>query len=237
MRTFANVPMPRAVDGRPPVISDPFNLPGWPGYDPDHRAHRSGDWFYRIAAAHYHGGSHYEILPGTTALAVLPGVVLYAELNYEAWLHAKSKNKADHCTGYVVVLDHGDGLRTAYHHLSRVDVDPGQSVAAGAELGLVGGSPNRAGFDPGTPGVVHLHGPDVILVKPGHHDGPTFDPQRAGLYVDPRPYLKGAKILDHREPVWVPPAPTATDLAEHPELAIAVQAAHALAGAALDFLG
>ena len=40
--------------------------------------------------------------------------------------------------GNVVVVDHGNGLATAYGHLSRTDVRVGQRVARGARLGLVG---------------------------------------------------------------------------------------------------
>lgn len=40
--------------------------------------------------------------------------------------------------GNVVVVDHGDGLATAYGHLSRIDVRVGQRVERGGRLGLVG---------------------------------------------------------------------------------------------------
>lgn len=41
-------------------------------------------------------------------------------------------------TGNTVVLDHGYGLTSLYAHLSRVDVKPGDRVARGAQLGLMG---------------------------------------------------------------------------------------------------
>ena len=41
-------------------------------------------------------------------------------------------------SGGTVILDHGGGLFTTYFHLSRIDVTPGQTVAAGGRIGAVG---------------------------------------------------------------------------------------------------
>ena len=40
--------------------------------------------------------------------------------------------------GNLVMLDHGHGLVSAFLHLSRIDVRPGETVARGQQLGLVG---------------------------------------------------------------------------------------------------
>ena len=67
--------------------------------------------------------------------------------------------------GTLVVIDHGDGLRTVYAHLSQLNVDPGESVERGELLGLVGST----GFSTGP----HLH----------------FEVLRNGALRDPIAYL------------------------------------------------
>ena len=47
--------------------------------------------------------------------------------------------------GYYVILDHGGGYQTLYAHMSRIDVVPGQQVAQGEQLGLIGRTGNTTG--------------------------------------------------------------------------------------------
>ncbi len=51
--------------------------------------------------------------------------------------------------GYIVILDHGDGLQTYYAHLRKILVDPGQEVTTGDILGYMGRTGDSTGY--------HLH--------------------------------------------------------------------------------
>jgi murein DD-endopeptidase MepM/ murein hydrolase activator NlpD len=72
-----------------------------------------------------HYGADLAAPIGTPVVAPAPGVVSFAEtgLHYE---------------GGLIMIDHGQGLVTAYLHLSKVDVAAGQTVAAGQHIGAVG---------------------------------------------------------------------------------------------------
>lgn len=67
--------------------------------------------------------------------------------------------------GNAVGIDHGNGFVTWYGHASRLLVSPGQSVARGETVALMGTTGNSTG--------PHLH---FIIV-------------RNGAYVDPMGYL------------------------------------------------
>lgn len=47
--------------------------------------------------------------------------------------------------GYNVVIDHGNGMRTLYGHASRLLVSPGQQVARGAVIALIGSTGRSTG--------------------------------------------------------------------------------------------
>lgn len=63
--------------------------------------------------------------------------------------------------GTVIVLDHGGGWQSVYAHLDALDVQPGDSVAAGERIGRVGSTGKATG--------PHVH---VEL----HRDGTRIDP-------------------------------------------------------------
>lgn len=48
-------------------------------------------------------------------------------------------------TGGTILIDHGFGLNTAYSHMARVDVKPGQRVAKGEMIGTVGSTGRSTG--------------------------------------------------------------------------------------------
>ncbi len=68
--------------------------------------------------------------------------------------------------GQVVIVDLGNGYETMYAHLSRIDVKVGQTVAAGARIGLVGSTGHSTG--------PHLH----------------FEVRVRGAAVNPLPALR-----------------------------------------------
>jgi murein DD-endopeptidase MepM/ murein hydrolase activator NlpD len=72
--------------------------------------------------------------------------------------------------GNAIMIDHGAGLFTAYHHLSAIEVAPGQMVNPGDRIGAIGATGLVTG--------PHLHF-EVIL---------------RGIEVDAEPWLSGAEV-------------------------------------------
>ena len=102
----------------------------------------------------YHRGLDYPAGGGTIALAPAAGtVVLAGPLTL---------------TGQTLVIDHGQGVVSAFYHLGRIDLKEGDAVAARAPIGLVG--------DTGIAAEPHLHwgvyvngvavDPSVLLALP-----------------------------------------------------------------------
>jgi lysozyme family protein len=80
----------------------------------------------------FHSGIDYPLPARAPVLAAGPGRVLRAGRLAGGW-------------GTTVVVDHGQGVQTWYSHLSATRVRVGQSVPAGATVGLVGASGNATG--------------------------------------------------------------------------------------------
>jgi murein DD-endopeptidase MepM/ murein hydrolase activator NlpD len=101
-----------------------------------------------------HTGIDIGILRSLDIVAAAPGSVVET-----GWL-----------TGYdgygnVVLVDVGDGYRTQYAHLSKVEVERGQDVVRGERLGLAGCTGSCTG--------THLH----------------FELHENGRPIDPKPFL------------------------------------------------
>jgi murein DD-endopeptidase MepM/ murein hydrolase activator NlpD len=90
--------------------------------------------------------------PGTPIQAPLDGTV------------ARAEDDGDH--GKVIVLEHGNGIETRYHHLGGMSVQPGQRIGRGEIIGTVGATGKVTG--------PHLH----------------FEVRDHGAPIDPAPYLR-----------------------------------------------
>lgn len=78
------------------------------------------------AAGSYHSGIDVARATGTVVVAPADGVVILA---------ARTPFTLE---GNLLMLDHGMGLNSAFLHLSRIDVKPGEHVRQGEAIGLVG---------------------------------------------------------------------------------------------------
>ena len=128
---------------------------------------------YRCLGATYdgHDGTDFRLpdkaaqMRGVFVLAAAAGVVKAVrdgEADFAVGAFDRAKVKGKEC-GNGVLIDHGDGWQTQYCHMRQgsVAVHPGDRVASGGKLGLVGQSGDAA--------FVHLH----LTVR---HDGRAVDP-------------------------------------------------------------
>ncbi|MCB0252327.1 MAG: M23 family metallopeptidase [Anaerolineae bacterium] len=89
-----------------------------------------------IVSQGYHAGhlaidiaSYY----GAKVYASAGGRVVYARFSPDGWL------------GFRVVISHGNGLQTAYNHMSDIYVEEGETVSRGQMIGQVGSTGNSTG--------------------------------------------------------------------------------------------
>ena len=101
----------------------------------------------------FHSGLDFAAVTGTVIHAAAGGLVKSAGFHHDY--------------GWMVEIDHGNGLVTRYAHASRLMVRPGEVVAPGAAIAAVGSTGRSTG--------PHLH----------------FEVLRNGEATDPRRYLAG----------------------------------------------
>jgi murein DD-endopeptidase MepM/ murein hydrolase activator NlpD len=110
----------------------------------------------------FHTGVDISAAMGTPVHAAADGIVYQAE-----WFSGYGK---------LVVVDHGNGVRTWYGHLSRFEVIPGQEIRRGEVLGYSGAT--------GKVTSPHLH----------------FEVRLGGSPVNPYPYLTRSAMLQETHP-------------------------------------
>jgi murein DD-endopeptidase MepM/ murein hydrolase activator NlpD len=103
-----------------------------------------------------HGGWDIATASGTPVLASASGKVIAAGFSNVGY-------------GLHVVLDHGNGLKTLYGHLSQIDVKLNDEITLSTQIGLVGSTGNSTG--------PHLH----------------YEVRLSDVPVDPGPFLDRAR--------------------------------------------
>lgn len=98
---------------------------------------------------------------GTPVSSVAPGTVVYA-----GWLKGY---------GNLIIVDHGEGYHSLMAHLSRLDVEVGNEVEQGEELGLLGDTGSLKG--------AYLY----------------FEIRHRGQALDPAPWLSEESTVESRE--------------------------------------
>lgn len=103
------------------------------GYCPPAQKHVTSDFGFRKWRHHY--GIDLKVNKGDSVKCAFDGVIRI------------TKRARDY--GYYVLVRHYNGLETLYAHLSKIIVNPGDSVKAGAYIGLGGSTGRSTGY--------HLH--------------------------------------------------------------------------------
>jgi murein DD-endopeptidase MepM/ murein hydrolase activator NlpD len=110
----------------------------------------------RLWKTGYHVGADYAAPTGTPIVAVKDGKVL----------EAKNKTIWGPAYGIAAIIDHGNGLKAIYAHMSKVLVKAGEVVKEGQKIGEVGSTGNSTG--------PHLH--LEVRVSPWRYNNKDVDP-------------------------------------------------------------
>lgn len=111
----------------------------------------------------FHAGVDISAPMGTPVHAAADGIVYSAEYVGGGY-------------GKMVIIDHGNGMRTRYAHLSAFEVVPGQEIRRGEVIALSGNT--------GRVTAPHLH----------------YEVRMGGTAVNPYPYLMKSAMLQHVQP-------------------------------------
>ncbi|HLW75952.1 MAG TPA: peptidoglycan DD-metalloendopeptidase family protein [Bryobacteraceae bacterium] len=111
----------------------------------------------------FHAGVDISAAIGTPVHAAADGIIYSAEYVGGGY-------------GKMVVIDHGNGMRTRYAHLSAFEVVPGQEIRRGEVIALSGNT--------GRVTAPHLH----------------YEVRMGGTAVNPYPYLMRSAMLQHVQP-------------------------------------
>lgn len=127
-----------------------------------------GAYLYQRSATHRHRGIDLQAPKGTPVVAPAPGIVEHANRVWRQGFTGYGRN---------VVLLHADGTRTLHGHLDRVDVEHGELVEEGAQLGTVGTSAfTKAGGYVDERLGPHLHFEVSPRAYPQQSEAPRLDP-------------------------------------------------------------
>jgi hypothetical protein len=113
-------------------------------------AYGEGSSYNGSPVTDYHRGTDFAANMGDTIVASAAGRVVFAG--------------ALRVRGNAVIIDHGAGLFTAYHHMSAIHVAEGQVVSAGMPIGAVGSTGLATG--------PHLHW--EVIVRSVEVDGESW---------------------------------------------------------------
>jgi murein DD-endopeptidase MepM/ murein hydrolase activator NlpD len=147
---------------------------------------------YRIPGKHwscgYHTGVDYAAPTGTPVVACKFGKVL----------EAKDGVSFGPSYGLSVIIDHGQGVKAVYAHLSKINVKAGDKVGAGDKIGEIGSTGNSTG--------PHLH--LEARISPWRYANQDIDPQVLIDFVPgggnteeaPKPAKKAVKKAPAKKP-------------------------------------
>jgi murein DD-endopeptidase MepM/ murein hydrolase activator NlpD len=115
------------------------------------------------AHSEFHKGVDISAAMGTSVHATADGVVEFAANVSDGY-------------GKMVIIDHGNGLKTCYAHLSKFEVIPGQEIRRGEILGFSGNT--------GRTTSAHLH----------------YEVRQGGVPINPYKYLTHSAVLQQIQP-------------------------------------